>query len=313
MQRLHACLILQSAIKVLALHNVKDFEHLTAEVVAAQHDAANIKAEGMRNEALDSWKCKASVTWNRMRNHVLSSSMAHPIRLLVTSQLAHLAASIPGDFVETGVALGGASILMMAVLEDVHDTSKRHFACDSFRGLPKGAPQDFSRNNNCSLESRSASGAIGCGHARGNVQEAQTLAHMQGLFKYSQSAFRGTVRASGVPSSRMVVVEGWFNESLPPPGLDRIAFLRLDGDLYASTRDVLSALYSRVSIGGAIFIDDYGSFGGCRLAVDEFREQNGISTPMIKVWQNFTPRALKTYSPQTRAGYGFEAVWWIKA
>ena len=310
MQRLRACFML--ALQSTIIINAKDIEHLTAEVVTAQQNDATIKAEGVRNVALDPWLSKASVTWNRMRKHVLIYSMAHPIRLLVTSQLAHLAASIPGDFVETGVALGGASILMMAALEDAHDSSKRHFACDSFRGLPKGAPQDFSRNNNCSAQWRSSSGALSCGHARGNVQENATLAKMQGLFRYSQSRFRGAVSASGVPSSRMVVVEGWFNESLPPPGLDRIAFLRLDGDLYASTRDVLAALYSRVSIGGAIFIDDYGSFGGCRLAVNEFRERNGISTPLNKVWQNFTGRMLGANTPQLRAGYGFEAVWWVK-
>ena len=291
----------------------KEVVYLSANTIAAEHDTATIKAEGERNGALDVWFQNASTTWNRMRKHVLSTSMVHPVRLLITAQLAYMSATIPGDFVETGVAQGGASILMMAVLDDLNDQSKRHFACDSFLGLPVGMKQDFSRNNNCSSVSRGETGAMSCGHARGNVKEAETLTRFKGQFKFPKSAFRAAVLQSGVTSTRMVIVEGWFNKTLPPPNLDRIAFLRLDGDLYGSTRDALHALYSRLSSGGVIYVDDYGSFGGCKVAVDEFRKRHGITTPMTKVWQNFTGiRHGQFVTPQARAGYGFEAVWWTK-
>ena len=97
-----------------------------------------------------------------------------------------------------------------------------------------------------------------------------------------------------------------------PAGLSRISFLRLDGDLYASTRDAIVALYPLLAPGGAIYVDDYGAYGGCRLAIDEYRAQHAITTPMVKIWQNFTPFARGRATPQTKRGYGFEAVWWIK-
>ena len=36
--------------------------------------------------------------------------------------------------------------------------------------------------------------------------------------------------------------------------------LRLDGDMYESTMDALTALYDKVSAGGFVIIDDYGCF-----------------------------------------------------
>lgn len=50
--------------------------------------------------------------------------------------LAAVANDVKGDFVETGVYLGGSSTLLMRVLKDF-DTCDRHFwAFDSFVGLP---------------------------------------------------------------------------------------------------------------------------------------------------------------------------------
>lgn len=57
----------------------------------------------------------------------------------------------------------------------------------------------------------------------------------------------------------------------PCLGIGRIAYLRLDGDLYSSTMEALEALYHKVSPGGFVYVDDYGSYNGCRAAVDRFR------------------------------------------
>jgi hypothetical protein len=43
----------------------------------------------------------------------------------------------------------------------------------------------------------------------------------------------------------------------------------------------LDTLYKQVSINGAIIIDDYHAFIGCRKAVDEFREEYGITSRMM--------------------------------
>jgi hypothetical protein len=59
--------------------------------------------------------------------------------------------------------------------------------------------------------------------------------------------------------------------------------LRLDGDLYESTRDALVHLYDKVSAGGHIIVDDYNSWAGCRTAVDEFRESRRIMEKIVQI------------------------------
>lgn len=73
--------------------------------------------------------------------------------------------------------------------------------------------------------------------------------------------------------------KGWFQETLPHDfgGIGDIAILRLDGDWYASTKICLEYLYDKVVPGGFIIIDDYGTYEGCRKAVDEFLREKGIS------------------------------------
>jgi hypothetical protein len=82
---------------------------------------------------------------------------------------------------------------------------------------------------------------------------------------------------------RVQFVKGWFCDTLPLAPIEQIAVLRMDGDLYASTRDVLINLYDKVSPGGYVIIDDYGSWSGCRQAVDEFRAERGISDPLVPI------------------------------
>ena len=61
-------------------------------------------------------------------------------------------------------------------------------------------------------------------------------------------------------------------------------------------------LYPKVSAGGYIYVDDYGSFWGCRLAVNRYRKQHGITDRMWPVFE--TPPIAKLFD--------VEAVWWRK-
>ena len=53
---------------------------------------------------------------------------------------------------------------------------------------------------------------------------------------------------------------------------EKISLLRLDTDWYESTKIELEVLYPRLVSGGVLIIDDYGHWGGCRRAVDDFFE-----------------------------------------
>lgn len=41
--------------------------------------------------------------------------------------------------------------------------------------------------------------------------------------------------------------------------IEQLALIRLDGDLYESTIDAITALYPRLSIGGYLIVDDYNA------------------------------------------------------
>lgn len=87
----------------------------------------------------------------------------------------------------------------------------------------------------------------------------------------------------GLLDDRVRFLRGWFAEAVPRAEFRRLALLRLDGDLYASTRDGLETCYGCVSPGGVIIIDDYNAFDDCRRAVDEFRTARGITAPILDV------------------------------
>jgi O-methyltransferase len=59
--------------------------------------------------------------------------------------------------------------------------------------------------------------------------------------------------------------------------IERLAVLRLDGDMYGSTMEALEALHPKVSPGGFVIIDDYGDMEGCRKAVTDYRAAHEIN------------------------------------
>jgi len=81
---------------------------------------------------------------------------------------------------------------------------------------------------------------------------------------------------------RVRFLEGWFADTLPSAPIERLAVIRLDGDMYGSTMQALEALYHRLSVGGFVIIDDY-SLPTCRSAVEDFRRGHAISDPIEEI------------------------------
>jgi hypothetical protein len=78
-------------------------------------------------------------------------------------------------------------------------------------------------------------------------------------------------------------IKGWFKDSLPQAPVEKLALLRIDGDLYESTYDALQFLYSKVVPNGFVIVDDYGDFKPCRQAVDDFRRKNDVTKPINQI------------------------------
>jgi O-methyltransferase len=166
---------------------------------------------------------------------------------------------ILGDFVETGVWRGGGSIMMRACLEAFGDKTRKVWCADSFEGLP---PPDLDRY----------------------PQDAGMIWHTQSQLAISLEQVQRNFEKYGYLDDRVVFLRGWFKDTLPSAPIERIAILRLDGDLYASTMDAFNSLYAKVSPGGFIIVDDYGmEENTCRKAVSDFRAAENISSPIQKI------------------------------
>jgi len=164
---------------------------------------------------------------------------------------------------------------MLRILKDFDPCGRKHYAFDSFEGLP-----------NVHLKDKN-----------GLLVEGQ-----RGDYSTTEEAFVSNLRSFDVYDNETVVIsKGWFNETCPRSPVKQIAFLRLDGDLYTSTMDALQALYHKVSRGGFIYVDDYGSFTGCQRAVDEFRAENNITEEIHYILEH-----------EGKGRVNYEGIWWRK-
>ncbi|HUQ77176.1 MAG TPA: TylF/MycF/NovP-related O-methyltransferase, partial [Burkholderiales bacterium] len=78
-------------------------------------------------------------------------------------------------------------------------------------------------------------------------------------------------------------LKGWFRDTLPGAPVQRLAVLRIDGDLYESTMDALTHLYPKLQPGGYCIIDDYHDIPACRQAVLDYRERHGIDEEIMTI------------------------------
>jgi hypothetical protein len=80
----------------------------------------------------------------------------------------------------------------------------------------------------------------------------------------------------------VVFVKGFFKDTMPNFQSEKIALLRLDGDMYSSTWEALENLYHKVSDGGYVIVDDY-ALNGCRKAIEDFRIKHSIEDTVINI------------------------------
>ena len=168
---------------------------------------------------------------------------------------AVLAAGTPGDFVECGVYAGANAAAMARAIYDMGDL---HFAkatptgisinkprvhlFDSFEGIPQAGPED---------------------------QEYLEAGHKAGLSACSLAQVKANMREWQIPDELLVWHPGWFEDTVASMMQQPIALLRLDGDLYESTKVCMQHLYPLVTLGGWVICDDY-HLSGARKAVSEF-------------------------------------------
>lgn len=156
---------------------------------------------------------------------------------------------VPGDFVECGV-FAGAQCGAMALACQKHGDNRKVQLFDSFQGIPQAGPMDDPRLS------------------------GESVSSLENTQKFMQ--------AWKIESERLVYHVGWFKDTVPVAEIDSIAILRLDGDLYESTKVCLKYLYPKLSAKGFCIIDDY-ALSGCRMAVSEYLGKNQLEPNIKKI------------------------------
>lgn len=163
--------------------------------------------------------------------------------------------NIEGDIIETGVWKGGACILARAVCEELN-SDKIVYVADSFEGLPK--PDSL------------------------YPADAGDPHHTLEFLKIDLETVKENFKKYELLDDKVVFIKGFFKDSLKEVPFKKLSVLRLDGDMYSSTWEVLTMLYDKLSIGGFIIIDDF-YLPACRKAVEDFRNMYFITEEIIPI------------------------------
>jgi O-methyltransferase len=165
----------------------------------------------------------------------------------------------PGDFIETGVWRGGASIFMRGVLKVYGIKNRVIYVVDSFEGLPEPDIEHYPEDIEDKLY----------------IQKA--------ILGIPMEEVQGNFRKYDLYDKQVVFIKGWFKDTLQTRTINKLAILRLDGDMFESTMDALVPLYPKLSIGGYIIVDDYYNVDGCKKAIDKYRADNLIIEPICEI------------------------------
>jgi len=215
---------------------------------------------------------------NRL-NHSMYRTMDFPASTLSTMGMLNLCQSlveigltegVPGDLMETGVWRGGHTILMKAVLMAAGKEARggggggrNVWVVDTFDGIPP--PRSLQQ---------------------GGYKGDETREWEPGLYAASLRSVQGRFARHGLLDNKVKFLQGTFDQTLPTAPVEKLMLLRLDGDTYEATYEVLQYMYSKLSPGGWVIVDDF-HLHGCRRAVQQFRRENGITDPLFPVPEDY--------------------------
>jgi len=168
-------------------------------------------------------------------------------RVYVCCWAASHAAGLPGDFVECGVSTGIVSLAICRYVE-FEKLRKTFWLFDTYTGIPESqaappeAPLARSKNERLYFDSYQL--------VAGNFSDYANVR----------------------------LVKGEVPDSLRSVTIDTIAFLHIDMNIAYPEVEASKALWDRVSPGGLVVYDDYGSpsHGAQKIAIDSFAADRGV-------------------------------------
>ena len=157
-------------------------------------------------------------------------------RRWMVKELLRLVEHVPGDTAECGAYEGAGSRIVCEANAENKYVSRHHHIFDSFVGMSSPERLD------------------GAYWKQGDMARSELI-----------------VQRNLAPFNNVSIHKGWIPERFPGVEDKRFAFVHIDVDLYAPTRDSMKFFYERMSDGGIIVCDDYGftTCPGATRAVNE--------------------------------------------
>lgn len=163
--------------------------------------------------------------------------------------------NIKGDIVECGVWKGGSIGACLLTLIRLNKLDTQIWLYDTFEGMNEPTDVDLDINGNLAFER----------------MQNEDIENSWLWAKAELNLVKENINTFNYPQKNIKYIKGIVEQTLLSDEIpNEIALLRLDTDWYESTKIELEVLYSRLVPGGVLIIDDYGHWGGCRKAVDEF-------------------------------------------
>lgn len=222
------------------------------------------------------------VKWKQFLDHPNINSMAYPVDIerVYVSMLQIAANKIPGDLVEIGAWKGGIGMWMKAVsnymtIKGLDTELRKIWLFDAFGEFPSPTHVRLPDGNKISPSNLDL--------------DVHSLTQVMYENQPDVIKIRDKFSELGLLDSNVKLVKGLFTKTLQASlnsnnvdPLSQISLLRIDSDYYDSVLYVLETLYPYMAKGGIIIIDDYHNPSvGCRTAVDEFRSNYDIQSPLI--------------------------------
>lgn len=201
-------------------------------------------------EEFDPVKRGIGKDWTYLGKTMVGRARLDNVRSLVIDVVQR---NVPGAFVETGVWRGGVDIFVRGVFRAYDQAYRPVVVCDSFHGLPPG-------------------------HA--SIHKSDIGWDKTSYLEISAPTVAKNFMLSGLLDDGVIFVKGFFNDTMPhiAKQVKRIAVLRMDGDMYQSTVDVLYHLYSKVPVGGWVILDDWFGFPAKDAVEDFMKVHNCVET-----------------------------------
>lgn len=173
---------------------------------------------------------------------------------------------IPGIYLEAGCALGGSAI----VIGKMKPQSIPFYIFDVFGMIP---PPSIRDGEDAHLRYQEI--ASGKSQGLGGNQYYGYMDNLKDIVVNNLEDFELNLELENI-----YLIEGLFQDTLSIQ--ETVAFAHIDCDWYDSVKTCIERITPQMTSGSIIIFDDYNSYSGCKVAVDELIESDDFDVVRLE-------------------------------